>query len=86
VRWPTSGFGRSFQHKNKWVQQLGRQPPNHDPEQLDGETIHVAPQDIRRRTYRDPYARRAALRQIDGNLSAAPTINTSWSRYGCGLR
>ena len=63
--------GHSFQPKKEWVQHPGWEPPEHDPEQLDWETLHVAPQDIRRRTYRDPNPPRAALHQIDGNFSAA---------------
>lgn len=43
----------------------------HDPKQLDGEALHVAPQDIRRGADRDPHPSGTALGKIDGDFGAA---------------
>ena len=66
-----SGMVARSPPKNKWVQQPGRQPTEYDRKQLDGETLHVAPQNIRRRAYRNPHPSGAAFGKIDGNLGAA---------------
>jgi hypothetical protein len=69
------------------VQQPGRQPPEHEPEQLDREALHVAPQNIRWRAYRDPHPCRAALGKIDGNLCAAVArTNNQYVLIPIGLR
>ena len=65
------GDGRSSQRKNERVQQPRRQVLERDPDQLGGETLGVAPKDVRRRTHRNSNASSAALRQIDGDLGAA---------------
>ena len=41
-----------------------------DPDQLGGETLRVAPEDVRRRTHRNPNPSSTALGQIDGDLGA----------------